>query len=140
MSFRRLSCAAVACALVILFSHFVYAQTAGSLNGTVKDPAGAVVGGAQVSVRQTASGQSRTVTSDDLGRFRIESLAPGPYTFTVSARGFKIVEREVEVIAGRATTLDIKLEIEAPRAEIAVSAKGTIAANTEPTYRRLRDG
>src|SRR5205085_4012391 len=51
-----------------------------------------------------------------------------------------IVEREVEVIAGRATTLDIKLEIEAPRAEIAVSAKGTIAANTEPTYRRLRDG
>src|SRR2546423_5484209 len=140
MSRRYLLQYAVACALVILLINLVRGQATGSLAGTVKDPAGAVVGGAQVTLRDAASGQSRGVTSDDVGRFRIENLTPGQYTISVSRGGFKIAEREVEIAAGRATTLEIKLEIEAPRAEIGVSAKGAVAANAEPTYRRLRDG
>jgi hypothetical protein len=140
MFFCHLSRPALACTMVILSASFILAQTAGSLTGTVKDPAGAVVGGAQITLRNVASGESRNVTSDDTGRFRIENLAAGRYTISTSRSGFKVAEREVEVIAGRATTLEIKLEIEAPRAEIDVSARGAVAANAEPIYRRLRDG
>jgi len=140
MSFRHLSLCARACAMVMLATALIRAQAAGSLNGTVKDPAGAVVTGAQVTLRQVASGESRTVASDDSGQFRIANLAPGRYTISVARSGFKVAEREVEVTAARATTLAIKLEIEAPRAEIGVSAKGAVAANAEPTYRHLRDG
>ncbi|MEN3335704.1 MAG: hypothetical protein V7641_5069 [Blastocatellia bacterium] len=140
MFFRRLAASTLACAIVILSTNLIHAQTAGSLIGTVKDPAGAVVTGAQVTLRHMASGESRNIVSDDTGRFRIENLTPGRYTISVSRTGFKIAEREVDVTAGRAATLEIKLEIEAPHAEIGVSAKGAVAANAEPTYRRLRDG
>jgi Carboxypeptidase regulatory-like domain/Peptidase family M1 domain len=140
MSVSHLCRSALACAIVILFTYSVGAQNVGSIAGTVKDPAGAVVGGAQVSLRNFASGESRNVTSDDLGRFRIENLAPGRYTISIAHAGFKAAEREVEIAAGRAASLEIKLDIEAPRAEIEVTAKGAVAANAEPTYRRLRDG
>lgn len=140
MSRRYLLLQAVACAVVMLFTSLARGQATGSLTGTVKDPAGAVVGSAQVTLRDAASGQSRSVVSDDTGRFRIENLAPGRYTIGVSHSGFKLAEREVEISAGRTATLEIKLEIEAPHAEIGVSAKGAVAANADPTYRRLRDG
>lgn len=140
MFFRRLSLCALACAAVIFLATLAGAQNTGSLIGTVKDPAGAVVTGAQVTLRNLAAGESRTLTSDDTGRFRVDNLAPGRYTIRVAHAGFKIAEREIEITAGRPAALDIKLEIEAPRAEIGVSAKGAVAANSEPIYRRLRDG
>src|SRR5436305_13192190 len=113
MPFRFLSLTALTCAIVGFFTILIYAQTAGSLTGTVKDPAGAVVSGAQITVRNTVTGESHNATSDEVGRFRIENLAPGRYTISASHAGFKVAEREVEIPAGRAA-LDIKLEIEAP--------------------------
>src|SRR5689334_5477886 len=117
MSFRFLSLTALFCAIVIFFTIPLNAQTSGSFAGTVKDPAGAVVSGAQIVVRNTVTGESYNATSDEIGRFRIENLAPGRYTISISHAGFKAAEREIDVTAGRAAALDIKLEIEAPHAE-----------------------
>src|SRR5215510_1355970 len=111
----------------------------GSLNGTVKDPAGAVIVGAQVSIRNEATGETRSASTNNEGRFKIDSLAPGSYSISVAQTGFKSGERKVVIEPKRAATIEIRLEVAAPRERVDVGAKGAIAPNSEPSYRQLRD-
>ncbi len=112
----------------------------GAINGTVKDPNGAVVAGAQVAIRHEATGETRDAVTDNRGQFKVEGLATGGYKITVNRDGFKTAERVVAVESGKTATVEIKLEITETRAEIAVAAKGTITPNADTNYRALRDG
>src|SRR5216684_3843748 len=62
--------------------------TGATLSGTVTDPSGAVVAGAQISIKNTATGISRDVTSDSSGFYAAPNLPPGDYEVRVSAKGF----------------------------------------------------
>src|SRR3982074_2048188 len=56
------------------------AQTIGaSLQGTVYDPSGAFVPGATIEIRNVEKGGTRTLTTDDHGRYREPLLPPGEY-------------------------------------------------------------
>src|SRR5215468_9785986 len=61
----------------------------GIITGTVKDPNGAVVGGAQVTVRSEATGATRDAVTDNQGQFKVDELASGGYKVTVKSGGFK---------------------------------------------------
>lgn len=113
---------------------------AGLITGTVKDQTGAVIAGAQVTIRNSASGETRTSTTDDAGRFSFDKLIPGAYTLSVAQSGFKQAERGIAVEAGRPQTVEIRLEVAAPKVEIDVGGKGSVAGNADPNYRALRDG
>src|SRR5215475_15881193 len=67
----------------------------GIIAGTVKDPNGAVVAGAQVTVRNEVTGETRDAVTDDQGRFKVDGLAPGGYKIKVNRDGFKTAERAV---------------------------------------------
>src|SRR5438034_5867217 len=67
----------------------IQAQTTGSLTGTVTDPAGAVVPGANVELKNNATGAARTAKTADNGVFNFTDLQPGNYTVTVENAGFK---------------------------------------------------
>jgi hypothetical protein len=60
-----------------------------TVTGVVKDPQGAVVAGATVIVKNEATGQTFTATTDGEGAFRSQMLAAGNYTVTVESPGFK---------------------------------------------------
>lgn len=112
----------------------------GSLSGTVKDPAGAVIVGAQISIRNEATGETRSASTGNDGRFYFDNLAAGSYTISVTQNGFKPAERKLIIEPKRATAIEIRLEVEAPREKLEVGAKGAIAPNSEPNYRQVRDG
>src|SRR5215510_6928523 len=112
----------------------------GMITGTVKDPNGAVVAGAQVTVRSEATGATRDAVTDNQGQFKVDELASGGYKVTVKRDGFKIAERDLNIEGGKTTTVEIKLEVAGIRAESIVSAKGSITPNADPNYRALRDG
>lgn len=116
------------------------AGQSGIINGIVKDPNGAVVAGAQITVRNEATGETRNATTNNEGRFKIEALAPGRYVVNVARSGFKIADRNVPIEGGRIETVEIKLDIAETRAEVNVGAKGGVAPNSDPNYRALRDG
>jgi hypothetical protein len=120
-------------------SSAAFVSSAGILNGTIKDPRGAVIVGAQISVRNDTTGESRDTTTDAAGRFKIEGLAPGSYKVTVSSPGFKTAESQVVIEDTRTVAVEIKLEVAGVRTEIAVPGKGGVAANSDPNYRALRD-
>jgi hypothetical protein len=128
--------------LNIALSHFQPGQSgqSGMINGTVKDPNGAVVAGAQVTIRNEATGETRDAVTDNQGRFKVEGLAPGGYKITINRDGFKTAERAVSIESGKTATIETKLEIAETRAEITVPTKGSITPNVDPNYRALRDG
>ena len=59
------------------------------LEGTVKDQSGAGVSGAQITVRNEATGESQTVTSDPQGYYRFNNVSPGNSALFVQAPGFQ---------------------------------------------------
>src|ERR1044071_1282479 len=63
--------------------------TTATIVGTVTDPGGAIVPNAQVTARNTDTGLSRTVSSNDEGNYRIEFLPVGKYSVEVTLTGFK---------------------------------------------------
>src|SRR6478752_705596 len=73
---------------MLLCASFALAQT-GSIQGTVTDSVGAVVQGAEVTVKNLGSNAVRTVTSGGTGSYSIPSLAPGAYDVTVKMASFK---------------------------------------------------
>ena len=91
------------CALT-LFTACVFGQTvSSSLQGTVVDPANAVVPNAQVKVVGTETGTTRTGTSDTTGLFRFLDLEPGTYAITVAVTGFKGYQQTNIVLAANET-------------------------------------
>lgn len=88
-------------------------ETWGSVRGTVTDPSGAAVPGAQLELSGGALPRALTTTSDDTGAFRFAQAPVGSgYTLTVTTSGFrtaKVAGMNVEL--GKATILDVKLEV-----------------------------
>ena len=88
IGFRTIQFAVLAALFAIPLS--VVAQvTSATIVGTVSDPSGANVGGAQVTARNIDTGLTRTVTSGEDGSYRLEFLPVGNYAVEVTTSGFK---------------------------------------------------
>jgi Carboxypeptidase regulatory-like domain/TonB-dependent Receptor Plug Domain len=91
-------------ALFVIFFSFglpsLRAQSAGNsgtIVGTVTDITGAIVPGATVSVQNPVSGYTKTITSDDQGRYQFTNLPLNPYHLVITATGFSSFTQDVEV-------------------------------------------
>lgn len=112
---------------------YAAAQTVVSvIAGHVVDNSGAVVPGAQVTVRNTDVGTARTLATDGSGGFRSSGLVPGAYTVDVKANG-QILRRPVRLTLtlGSSIELALKLEIPPQKESTTVRARpGTVEGNT----------
>jgi len=98
--------------------------TAADLSGTVTDPNGAVVSGATITARNSATGITKTVSADSDGHYSLIGLPPGEYEISAEAANFKkVIVSGVRLTVGQAAELTLKLEIGAPSAVVNVSAE-----------------
>ena len=105
-------------------------QFNGTLRGTVEDSTGGVLPGAQVSVIETGTNDTRSLTTDTEGRWVLPNLKPGTYRIVVSLDGFKTAALEqvkLDVQAIRA----VPIVLEVGRAAETVTVRG--AAGTLET-------
>src|SRR6266852_5422812 len=111
-------------ALILLFCAAAIAQeTTGGLQGTIKDPSGAVVPNAKVVVTSTSLVGTKEIETDTAGYYRFANLPPGTYTITVTAKGFKPVKREGLILeVGHLPSIDFALEVGAAETVVEVSA------------------
>ena len=63
--------------------------TTGTISGTVRDETGAVLPGVTINALNTDTGITRTVVSDDEGRYHAVNLAVGPYEIRAELTGFQ---------------------------------------------------
>ncbi|MCC6366708.1 MAG: TonB-dependent receptor [Bryobacterales bacterium] len=111
-------------------------QNTGSIGGTVTDPNGASVPGAQVAAKNDATGLNIETVTNDAGLYVFPSLQAGQYTITVEKTGFKRLNRSgIEVRVALRIALDLQLEVgdvqqsvdvtaEAPMLEATTSERG----------------
>jgi len=103
------------------------AQTTGSatLRGTVKDPQGAIIRGATVTLINERTSEERHATSSEDGTYTFPALTPGTYTVKTEAPGFKTKTQTALAIETSGTRgLDIDMEIGAPTETVTVTASG----------------
>ncbi|MGA2300929.1 MAG: TonB-dependent receptor [Candidatus Acidiferrum sp.] len=99
------------CALLIFVGGVWAQETTGGLQGTVKDPSGAVVPGAKVVVTASSLTGTKEEETDGSGYYRFANLPPGNYTITVTAAGFATSKREVPLEVGHLPSVDFALEV-----------------------------
>src|ERR1044072_5129908 len=100
--------------IALVFAVSALAQTAGTatLLGNVTDSTGAAVVGARISVVNPESAATTATMTTPEGSYQVPYLAPGTYTVTVEAPGFKRYVREGLVVrTGEIPRVDVQLEI-----------------------------
>lgn len=126
MNSRRLFGLVGALALSLLWAGTAWAQGVSTLRGSVTDPTGAVVPGAEVTLTNEATGGSRSTTTAADGAYVFTLVAPGEYTVRVARQGFRTaVQHGVEVLVATPATLNVKLEVGAVTETVEVEAART---------------
>lgn len=109
-------------ALMVLPSAYAQETTAG-LQGTVKDPSGAVIANATIEVSGPALIGTRKVQTDEAGTYRFAALPSGEYAITVIAAGFRPYRQfGIGLRVGRLPNLDVRLEVGGVTEVVEVSA------------------
>lgn len=119
-------------ALLLILPRLVFAQVdTGTLTGTVKDTSGAVVPDAMVTVRNTATGATRSVQTGPDGVYTFPGLPASTYDLTVSKAGFADYKAQATITVGSHVTVDIPLSVSQVSTTVEVVAAPAAEINTQ---------
>jgi hypothetical protein len=122
------------CAVALLWlSGSGWAQQSGTIEGTVKDQAGAVVPGARVEIHNPVSHFDQSTTTDSDGAFHFTNVPFNPYHLTVTAGGFGPFTRDVDVRSLVTTTVNATLTVASAATTVTVSEQGSELVENDPT-------
>ncbi len=119
--------------LLICATAAVWGQAyTGSIAGTVRDPSGAVVPKANITVTDAAKGFTYQATTDNSGMYSVRNLPPSTYTVRVTATGFTPFERPNVVLdVNGAVNADASLQVATAGQTVTVSETGPTQLQTE---------
>jgi hypothetical protein len=119
---------------ILISCTFAFGQSAAtSLRGVVKDPAGAMVAGATVTIADKASDKTLTTTSNGTGYYQFPQIPPARYVITVTSTGFAAQSKEAELLVNQPATIDFKLSVEANSVTVDVTASAQTLNTTDAT-------
>ncbi len=120
--------------LLLLSSLALSQEFRATLTGRITDPAGAPVPAADITVRNTQTGDTTRTKSGDDGNYEVPFLIPGNYAITVEKTGFNKVNREgVTLDVAQRAVVDIALVVGD------VNQSVTVAANAETLQTQTAD-
>ena len=125
----RLQCLCV-CGFVLCLSTALFAQDTASITGSVTDPSGAAIPGAQVTVTSLEQGINRAATSNSTGDYLFAALPIGSYNLTVAAPGFKKFQATGIILrVAQKARVDVAMQVGGINTEVTV--EGTNVAQVE---------
>jgi outer membrane receptor protein involved in Fe transport len=127
--------------LSLLMSGAALGQTTtATVSGIILDPSGAAVPEAQVTVKNTDTGATRSTTTDGEGRYSIASLSPGQYEVRAERTGFRTaVQRPVVLTVGGTTTLNLTVQVGALNEVVEVRNEEPLLETTRAEISRVVD-
>jgi len=109
-----------------------WAQTTGSITGTVKDPSGAAIAGANVVVASPERGINRQMVTNSTGEYSETALPPGSYDIIVTAPGFKKYEaKRVVLDVAQKARVDVTLQVGSATTEVIVQGENVAQVETQ---------
>ena len=104
----------------------------GSIHGSVTDPSGAAIAGAQITITSLGQGTTQDFTSNAAGNYVVTHLIPGRYSVRVESSGFKIyLVEEVEVFADVGSRIDAVMEVGGIAETVTVTLQDTPLLKTD---------
>ncbi len=129
--------------LLVVTFHFslAWAQvTTGTVLGTVQDATGAVLPGTEVTVTHLDTAISRTVISDDEGRYLAPNLNLGDYEIAASLPGFQTeVRTGIELTIGRRAVVNFNLNVGEITERVTVTGEAPLVETTSGALGSLVD-
>ncbi|HVJ09219.1 MAG TPA: carboxypeptidase-like regulatory domain-containing protein [Acidisarcina sp.] len=126
----------VAALLVLAWTGSMEAQVVGgSISGTVRDPSGAELPGASVTLRNIDTGAQRILVTDAVGRYAAPSIPVGNYHVLASKDGFHSqVKTGITLVVGQSTSVDMVLPLGTVQEEVVVAElPPTVSLTTQQT-------
>jgi len=113
--------------LIVGGSHVLPAQTTSVIQGTVLDPQGRAIAGAEITVGGLASGGKIKLLSDQAGAYRLPALQPGIYNIRAAKPGFGAKTYDsIQIAVNSILTFDIDLGVDALQQEVRVFASPSL--------------
>src|ERR1022692_416226 len=123
----HLSIALITAAMFCCAALPVWAQTTsmGTMTGVVTDPSNAVIPGATVAIKDKATNDVQTTSTNNSGRYVFVNLRPGTYEITITKTGFSKVSIPSDVIeVGMVSTNNVVLKVGSESQTVEVQATG----------------
>jgi outer membrane receptor protein involved in Fe transport len=134
MIFRNLFRTLVVCGMLLPLGLSVFAQgRVGSVQGTIKDPTGALVPNAQVTVTQPVTGYKQTTQTDAQGSFKLVNVPFNTYKVRVEAAGFQPAEDSIDLETTIPLNLDLSLSLEEATAAVTITTGAGAMLETDRT-------
>ena len=112
----------------------------GALTGTITDPSGSIISGAEIEVTNISTAQTRTTLSGANGTYRIPLLPPGKYAVKVRMSGFQTAEfPAVTINVTETAVLNCTMAIGTPTETVTVAADAEILETSTSTLGTLVD-
>jgi hypothetical protein len=131
---RRLSFLIAAIVMTLTVTVTLGQTTSGDLVGTVRDPSGAIIPDAAVTVTNEETGAAISIKAGSAGEFRASNLLPGKYDLAVNSPGFQpYTLRGVTVELNKTSTTNVTLTIGSSNTTVEVAADAGVALDTTST-------
>jgi hypothetical protein len=108
------------------------AQAVNGINGTVTDPSGAVIVGANVTATNNSTGVVAKAVTTSAGTFTLVGLSPGDYSVAVDAAGFKTVKTTLTVEVTKMSTTSFQMSPGATSETVQVKEADVLLNTTSP--------
>src|ERR1700760_726354 len=126
-------CACITASIAFLFFTIsTFGQYRAGIQGSVLDPQGDTINAATVTLTNKETGRVVTFTTDASGVFNFLSLAPGRYSISASATGFKKKElSDITVSAEQIQSVNVTMEVGDASQSVTVNGDVTPPIDTE---------
>ncbi|MGB9472888.1 MAG: TonB-dependent receptor [Candidatus Acidiferrum sp.] len=119
---------------VMVFGAVAQNGNAGSIEGVVKDPSGGAVVKATVEIENPVTGYTRTIATGTDGSFRFTNVPFNPYHLTVTAAGFEMFTKDVDVRSSVPANVPVALKVGTAVTSVTVEASGGDLVENDPTF------
>src|SRR5262249_53489289 len=121
--------------IILSLSCIAFGQslTAGTVNGTVRDPNNAVVPNASVTIEKAVTSYKQTTTTGTDGTFRFNNVPFNNYVVTTLANGFGAAQQSVNVRSAVPINIDVALAISGATESVTITTGGADVLENVPS-------
>lgn len=107
--------------IVLLGWEFADGQGLGTLRGSVKDPTGALLPQATVTLNSAVSARTQSIRTESNGTFILNGIPFGEYILQVEHAGFSTLRQPIQIIIGSAPYVELTLPVSSATTTVEVT-------------------